>query len=285
VISVSAVLPSNVPHPPAPPPSGAHPNASARERTAAPPHAEARSACARDGTRARGDVGVDAGATARAARLPSRGAIAAAAGVLAQVLALAWMGGAGVGTRTIVLAAALALAAAFAWERRARVRHADVVIATIAFGGLGMMAGDWIARAATHPATHQGAAMHHAPASSPLAWAMAAGVMLLTCAGACRWSCAPLRIGGWRRRTAAHLLSAAAMAGGMMAGDALLSLALAHALGATAGAHAAMVLGMAMGVAAALPLVPRIDARHPPRASAAPAEGEARIHLGTHPAG
>ena len=186
--------------------------------------------------------------------------MAVAAGVLAQGIALAWLGGAGVAA--IVVTAPIAGVCATAWTQRRRARHADVLIATVAFGGLGMMVGEWMARVAVHPAMHH-SAMHGAGMSHgapPIAsWSVATGVMLVACAAACRWSCAPLCRGGWRRRTLAHLLAAAAMVGGMAAADALLSPAFASLLGAAVGMHGAMVVGMTAGVALALPLVARLE--------------------------
>jgi hypothetical protein len=179
--------------------------------------------------------------------------------VLAQGVALAWAAGEGVAA--IAVSALVAGVCAVAWMRRLG-GHADVLIASVAFGGLGMMIGEWIARAATHPAmdhpTTHGAGTSHGPPSMA-SWMIVTGVMLITCAAACRWSCAPLCRGGWRRRTIAHLLAAAAMVGGMAAADALLSTPFASLLGAAAGMHVAMVLGMAAGVALVLPLVARLE--------------------------
>lgn len=167
--------------------------------------------------------------------------------MLAQGVALAWLGGAG--TPVLPFAAAAAALCALAWHRRARVAHLDVVVATVAFGGWGMLAGAWAATALTTPV--HAAGMTHAHAA-PGAWSAATGVMLLACGAGCRWSCAPLYGGGAMRRTLAHLLAATGMLAGMAAGGALLAPALAPLTGAAAGTHLAMVLGMAAGVAAVL---------------------------------
>jgi hypothetical protein len=179
----------------------------------------------------------------------SRGAAMVAAAVLAQGAALAWLGGAGAAA---VLAGAVAAGlCAVAWERRGRVAHLDVLVATVAFGGWGMLLGEWAARALAPPAMHGMAHAHAAPAAG----LAATGVMLLTCAAACRWSCAPLCRGGWMRRGAAHLLAAAGMVGGMAAAASLL------APHSPAGMHLAMVAGMAIGMAAALPFISLLDGR------------------------
>lgn len=183
------------------------------------------------------------------------GSAAVAAAVLAQAVALAWLADAGGAVPAGVLAAG---ACSFAWHRRAHLAHVDVVIATAAFGGLGMMAGEWIARSVSATAHHAG--MAHGP-GAPGAWMVAAAVMLLTCAAACRWTCAPLCRGGWRRRTAAHVLAAGGMLAGMAAAGAVLAAPLGSVLGAAAGAHLAMVLGMTAGVAAVLPLIGMMDPR------------------------
>ncbi|HET7464893.1 MAG TPA: hypothetical protein VFJ82_26860 [Longimicrobium sp.] len=191
----------------------------------------------------------------------ARGAVAAGAAVLAQGLALSWPDAPGV--TAIVASCALALACAGAWTRRGHIRHADVLLATVAFGGLGMLAGEWIARSAGRPPLHHAGMPHAAPhtAQSPLVWVVTTAVMLLACAAACRWSCAPLCNGGWRRRVAAHLSVAAAMIGGMAIGGALLGPVPASLLGVDAAMHVGMVLGMTGGVAGALPLIARLDSR------------------------
>lgn len=195
------------------------------------------------------------GVAARTHSARPLGGAAVAAAVLAQGIVLARLGGSS--AATLVVSAVVALACAAAWAGRHRMRHADVLVTSLAFGGLGMMAGEWIARAAAPPMHHAG--MHAAPSAA--SWVMATGVMLLTCAAACRWTCAPLCRGGWLRRVTAHCIAAAGMVGGMAAAGALLSPALAAMLGATAGMHAAMAVGMTAGVAAALPLVARVSAR------------------------
>lgn len=185
---------------------------------------------------------------------PNVGAAVIAAAVLAQALALAWLAGAG--AEALPPGVAAAGLCSLAWRRRARLPRLDVVIATAAFGGLGMMAGEWVARGIASPAhgvSHGGA--------SPGAWIAATTVMLLTCAGACRWSCAPLCHGGWRRRMMAHLIAAGGMLGGMHAAGAVVAAPLASIAGAAAGMHLAMVLGMAGGVAAVLPLIAMVDVR------------------------
>ncbi len=174
-------------------------------------------------------------------RLPSLPGAIVAAAVLAQGVAL--------GAGAVPLAAAAALACALGWDRRARLARADLLIATAAFGGLGMIVGGWLFRV---PAAHA-EGMTHA-ASAPAAWSAATGVMLLTCAAACRWTCAPLCRGGRARRAAAHLLASAAMVGGMAAAGALLS-------PPAAAMHLVMVAGMTAGMAAALPAVRFLDAR------------------------
>ncbi|HET7230196.1 MAG TPA: hypothetical protein VFJ16_09350, partial [Longimicrobium sp.] len=188
--------------------------------------------------------------------------------------ALAWLSQRN--AAAIVAGIALAGACAAAWTRRERVPHADVLVATVAFGGLGMMGGEWIARAVTsaplHPVGTAHGAIHGAPAAT--SWLIATGVMLLTCAAACRWACAPLCRGGWARRMLAHSTLAVGMVGGMMAAAAVLSPALVAVLGAAAGMHAAMVLGMGGGVAIALPAVAVLDTRRPtPTRAADPGRG------------
>lgn len=173
-----------------------------------------------------------------------------AAAVLAQGAVLAWRGAAAAVVPLTVVAAALC---SLAWEWRGRIAHLDVVVATFAFGGGGMLAGTWLA-GATSPPMHAG--MAHA-AAAPGTWVAAPAVMLLACAAACRWSCAPLCGGSRVRRVAAHLLAAAGMVGGMAAGGALLAPALAPLAGPVAGMHLAMVLGMSGGVAAVLPVAAR----------------------------
>ncbi|HEU4556622.1 MAG TPA: hypothetical protein VFS20_02190 [Longimicrobium sp.] len=182
------------------------------------------------------------------------GSAAVAAAVLAQASALAWLADAGGGI--VPAGVAAAGACSFAWRRRARLAHADVVIATAAFGGLGMMAGEWVARSGSATAHHAG--MAHGP-PAPGAWITASAVMLLTCAAACRWSCAPLCHGGWMRTTAAHGIAAGGMLAGMAAAGAVLATPLGSVLGAAAGVHLAMVLGMTAGVAAVLPLIGMMD--------------------------
>jgi len=219
----------------------------------------------------------------RAALGTSPGAVAVAAAVLAQGIALARLDGGG--GWPVAVGAGLALLCAAAWAHRRRLGRADVLIATAAFGGLGMMAGEWIARAVAPPAHHGGmhhGAMHAAPSAA--SWVVAAGVMLLTCTVACRWTCAPLCRGRWARRLLAHALAAGGMVGGMAAADALLTPLLVRILGAAAGMHTAMVLGMTVGVAAALPVVAWVGTRAP-RAPHASAVDGAEDLSGTCPAG
>lgn len=194
----------------------------------------------------------DAPSGAHARGRPHVGATVIAAAVLAQALALAWLAGAG--AEAVPPGVAAAGLCSLAWRRRARLPHLDVVIATAAFGGLGMMAGEWIARGVASPAhgaSHGGA--------SPGAWIAATAVMLITCAGACRWSCAPLCSGGRMRRVMAHVAVAGGMLGGMEMAAAILAAPLATVVGPAAGMHLAMVLGMTAGVAAVLPLIAMTD--------------------------
>ncbi|HEX8830695.1 MAG TPA: hypothetical protein VF705_05980, partial [Longimicrobium sp.] len=206
-----------------------------------------------------------AGLAAR--RAPPGATLAMAVAVLAQGAALAWLGR---GDAAAILAGvALAGVCAAAWTVRRRVRHADVLVATLAFGGLGMMAGEWIARAAGSAPVHRVGMAHGAIHGAPTAasWLVSTGVMLLTCAAACRWTCAPLCHGGWGRRMLAHSTLAAGMVGGMAAAAALVAPLLVGVLGAAAGMHATMVLGMGGGVAAALPAVAVLagSVKHPTR--------------------
>jgi hypothetical protein len=199
-----------------------------------------------------------------APRRSSIGAGAVAAAIVAQGAALTVVHRAG--AAAVLIATVIAAACAVAWTQRSRVRHADVVIATAAFGGLGMRIGGWITCATSKEGVHHGMMIrgsisrlaplgetHHGTmhcaqtAASPF---VAAGVMVLACVAACEWTCAPLCRGGWMRRLVMHAVVAAAMLAGMWAADALLSHVV-EAPGAPA-MHAAMVLGMAVGAAAAL---------------------------------
>lgn len=189
-----------------------------------------------------------------AARNPSPGAAVIAAAVLAQGVALVWSGGAHLAA--LPLAALAAALCALAWTRRARFARLDVVLATVAFGGLGMMAGSWVSGGLHAPMHGMGTAHDSA---APAAWSAATGVMLLACAAGCRWSCAPLCRGGWMRRVLAHLVASAGMVGGMAAAGARVAPAFAPFAGAAAGMHLAMLLGMTGGIAATLPFAALLD--------------------------
>jgi hypothetical protein len=169
-----------------------------------------------------------------------------AGAVAVQTLLVAWAAGARPAAVIAVLAGAAA--ALFAWERRGRVPHLDVVVATCAFGGLGMA----LALAWRGPAAHA----HHAMdvGALPAPDLRMLGAMLAVCVPACLWTCAPVCAGGWARRALGHLGVTAGMVAGMMAG-AVLAPVFSPVAGAPAGMHLAMVMGMAAGTAAALPAV------------------------------
>jgi hypothetical protein len=147
---------------------------------------------------------------------------------------------------TMVAAGVAACALAVAWLCRGRVAHLDALVATAAVGGLAMLAGAYVQGEAAHP--H---AMH---AAVSRASSLGTVLMLAACAGACRWTCAPLCGGRWPQRTVAHVLAAAGMVAGMAAGRAVPASG-----GTAAGAHLAMVLGMTLGLAAVLPVVRWMD--------------------------
>ena len=173
------------------------------------------------------------------------------AGALAvQTLLVAWVAGARPAALAIMLAGAAA--ALFAWEWRGRVPHLDAVVATCAFGGLGMA----LALAWRGPAAHAHHAMHAGAVFAPDLRAL--GAMLAVCVPACLWTCSPVCGGSRARRALAHLGVTAGMVGGMMAG-ALLAPVFAAVAGPPAGMHLAMVLGMSAGTAAALPAVTLLD--------------------------
>ncbi|HEV7586880.1 MAG TPA: hypothetical protein VGO40_02025 [Longimicrobium sp.] len=174
--------------------------------------------------------------------------------MLAQSAALVWLAGAGAAAGAVMAVAAVACG--FAWERRGRVPHADFVVAACAFGGLGMAMADAFAS----PAAHAGAGMAHAHAEF-VSWPIPAAAMLAVCVPACLWTCAPLCGGGPLRRSLAHGAVALGMLGGMAAAGVVLAPALAPMVGAVGGMHVAMVLGMAAGTAAVLPLTPLLDRR------------------------
>jgi hypothetical protein len=182
--------------------------------------------------------GPSSGRSSFARRVRAEAGPALAAAVLAQAAWLAQSGDAAAGV-VLCLGAVAAAATGIAWEHRARWRHADAVLATVAFGGMAMLA-------ANPPSVH-----HHAMQGAMAGvWSLGTGVMVLACVSACLFLCDAS--GGWRRRCTAHLAGAA----GMVAGMALAATVLAEPFGALAGSaagmHLAAVLGMAAGTAASL---------------------------------
>lgn len=178
------------------------------------------------------------------------GPLLVAGALLAQGLALARLSGDAAALAAFVPAA---LAGAFARARHVRWPRLDFLVVTMAFGGLGMLAGMALEGG---PHAHAG----HTATVAAGAWSAATGLMLLACVPACLWMCAPLHTGRRVGHGASHLLLALGMAAGMAAAGPVLAPPLARVLGPLPGMHAAMLLGMTAGTAlclAALALLPR----------------------------
>jgi hypothetical protein len=185
----------------------------------------------------------------------SAGPLLVAAALLAQGLALARLSGDAAALAVFVPAA---LAGAFARARHARWPRLDFLVVTVAFGGVGMLAGMALEGG---PAAHAHAA--HTATVAAGAWSAATGLMLLACVPACLRMCAPLHAGGRVGHVASHLLLALGMAAGMAAAGPVLGPPLARVLGPLSGMHAAMLLGMTAGTSlslGALALLPRAAA-------------------------
>lgn len=185
-----------------------------------------------------------AAASARTSPAPSAGALLIAAALLAQGAGLAWLAG---DAAALVAFVPLAVGGALARDRRARWPRLDVLVVTVAFGGVGMLAG-----AALDGSSRAGAHAAHGAGTGAGAWGAATALMLLACVPACLWMCAPLHRGGRAEHGALHLLLAVGMVAGMAVGARVLGPTLAGVMGPAAGMYAAMMLGMAAGTATCL---------------------------------
>jgi hypothetical protein len=204
----------------------------------------------------------------RRARRRSLDSLLVAGAVLAQGAMLAR--GAPPGFAGLALTAVAAVLCAIAWGWRGRVPHLDFVVAATAFGGLGMAAAAMFGVDGGHGAhgmAHGGGASH--------GYGGAVVGMLVVCVPACAWRCDPLSGGGFARQALALAIATAGMLAGMAAGGWAAGPWLAGPLGAAAGMHVAMVVGMAVGTAASLPAVALLERAsrraHGTREAASPA--------------